>query len=105
MNTPPGDNEPIVVIDDDEAMRRACQAALSRAGYQVETYADGPSGLQRIEEVGAALLEALFAEEVDPRGGGLVEVWGGTDEGIVVCAEEMGGGGVEVGEAAAEFLV
>ena len=56
MNAPPGTDGPIIVIDDDEAMRRACQAALSRAGYQVETYADGPSGLQRIEEVGAALL-------------------------------------------------
>jgi len=50
------DDGPIIVIDDDDAMRRACQAALRRTGYQVETYADGPSGLQRIEEVGAGLL-------------------------------------------------
>ena len=47
---------PIIVIDDDEAMRRACQAALRRTGYQVETYADGPSGLARVKEVGASLL-------------------------------------------------
>ena len=37
-------------------MRRACQAALRRTGYLVETYADGPSGLKRIEDLGAGLL-------------------------------------------------
>ena len=41
---------PIIVIDDDDSMRRACEAALRRAGYQVETCADGVSGLKRIEE-------------------------------------------------------
>jgi len=46
----------IVVIDDDEAMRRACQVALRRAGYQVEAYLDGPSGLKRMEESPAAVL-------------------------------------------------
>ncbi len=52
----PGDDTPIIVIDDDETMRRACEATLRRAGYPVEAYADGPSGLKRIEEVGAGLL-------------------------------------------------
>ncbi|MCK4659196.1 MAG: hybrid sensor histidine kinase/response regulator [Phycisphaerae bacterium] len=56
MSTLAGEEAPIIVIDDDEAMRRACQAALRRTGYQVETYADGPSGLKRIEELGAGLL-------------------------------------------------
>ncbi len=56
MSASPADDGPIIVIDDDETMRRACQAALRRTGYQVETYADGPSGLKRIEEVGAGLL-------------------------------------------------
>jgi signal transduction histidine kinase len=41
----------IVVIDDDQTMRRACAAALSRVGYEVETYADGESGLKRVEEL------------------------------------------------------
>jgi len=50
------EDTPIIVIDDDEAMRRACQAALRRTGYQVETYADGPSGLRRVEEIGAGLI-------------------------------------------------
>jgi len=47
---------PIIVIDDDETMRRACGAALGRAGYQVETFADGPSGLKRIEQVRPGLI-------------------------------------------------
>ena len=56
MNIQSADEGPIIVIDDDETMRRACKAALRRTGYQVETFADGPSGLQRIEEVGAGLI-------------------------------------------------
>ena len=47
---------PIIVIDDDQTMRRACTAALERAGYKVETYADGPSGLARIEELRPGVL-------------------------------------------------
>lgn len=49
-------NGPIVVMDDDEAMRRACEATLCSAGYQVETYQDGPSGLKRVEQGGVALV-------------------------------------------------
>ena len=51
MSSPPTTSQTIIVIDDDETMRRACQAALGRAGYQVETFSDGPSGIQRIGEV------------------------------------------------------
>lgn len=47
---------PIIVMDDDQAIRRACKAALERAGYQVETYPDGRSGLQRIEDAGPGLI-------------------------------------------------
>ena len=46
----------IIVIDDDPALRRACEAALKRAGYPVETFPDGPSGLARTEELNPALL-------------------------------------------------
>jgi two-component system sensor histidine kinase/response regulator len=56
MTSPAITGGSIVVIDDDETMRRACQAALRRTGYQVETYPDGPSGLTRIEEVHPAVL-------------------------------------------------
>jgi signal transduction histidine kinase len=47
---------PIIVIDDDEALRRACHAALGRSGYRVEIFPDGPLGLKRMAEVGAGLL-------------------------------------------------
>ncbi len=50
------EGEAIIVIDDDDAMRRACQAALRRPGYRVETFADGPSGLARIEKADVGLL-------------------------------------------------
>ncbi len=50
------DDTPIIVIDDDPAMRRACEAALKRAGYKVETFPDGPSGLARIQEANPDLI-------------------------------------------------
>ncbi|MBU0639438.1 MAG: hybrid sensor histidine kinase/response regulator [Planctomycetes bacterium] len=56
MSAQPATTEPIVVIDDDETMRRACHAALRRVGYQVETYSNGPSGLERIKELKPGLL-------------------------------------------------
>jgi len=37
----------ILVIDDDEAVRRACQRILSERGYDVETVASGKAGLDR----------------------------------------------------------
>ncbi len=43
--------DPIIIIDDDQTMRRACEAALSRVGYTVETYPDGESGLKRVAEI------------------------------------------------------
>ncbi|MEW6197635.1 MAG: hybrid sensor histidine kinase/response regulator [Planctomycetota bacterium] len=51
MNPAPWPSPPIIVIDDDPTMRRACQAALERVGYTVETCPDGASGLQRVEQV------------------------------------------------------
>jgi len=56
VTTPPVDDAPIIVIDDDEAMRRACEATLRRAGHAVETFPDGPSGLQRIQKGDAGLI-------------------------------------------------
>jgi two-component system sensor histidine kinase/response regulator len=41
----------IVVIDDDDAIRLACEQALRKVGYQVTTFADGAHGL---DAVGAA---------------------------------------------------
>lgn len=56
MTAPAPADGPIIVIDDDQTMRRACEAALRRSGYQVETFADGASGLQRVEEVRPGVL-------------------------------------------------
>ncbi len=42
---------PIIVVDDDLAIRRACEAALKRAGYEVETFPDGPSGIERAGQI------------------------------------------------------
>ena len=38
----------VLVIDDDEAVRRACQRILSECGYDVETVASGKAGLDRM---------------------------------------------------------
>ena len=56
MGTEGTSKDQIIVIDDDPALRRACEAALKRAGYPVETYPDGPSGLAHIEELNPALI-------------------------------------------------
>jgi len=56
MTTAASDAGLILVIDDDAAMRRACEAALRRAGYHIETYSDGPSGLARIREQSPSVL-------------------------------------------------
>ena len=56
VSVQPIEDRPIIVIDDDVAMRRACEATLKRAGYQVETFADGQSGLKRTAEADAGLI-------------------------------------------------
>lgn len=40
--------EAVVVIDDDAAMRLACEQALSKVGYQVTAFADGAHGLEAL---------------------------------------------------------
>jgi len=40
----------LVVIDDDFAIRLACEKILARAGYRVETYEDGEAGLAAVRE-------------------------------------------------------
>ena len=48
--------ERVVVIDDDEIMLLSCGEILTRAGFKVETFANGEDGIRRIEEAPAALL-------------------------------------------------
>ncbi len=44
------ENNPILVVDDDESMRFAVSEALSRSGYQVATAANGREGLISIKQ-------------------------------------------------------
>ncbi|MCK4617958.1 hybrid sensor histidine kinase/response regulator, partial [Candidatus Aerophobetes bacterium] len=41
----------ILVIDDEETMRNACQQVLSKSGYHTETCADGADGLRKVREL------------------------------------------------------
>ena len=46
----------ILVIDDDEVTLLTCRRILEKAGYEVETFDNGPQGIQRLREVPAQLL-------------------------------------------------
>jgi signal transduction histidine kinase len=48
--------EKIVVIDDDYAMRLSCRKILSKAGFEVATFEDGLEGLEGIGRVRPALV-------------------------------------------------
>jgi len=41
----------ILVIDDEETMRNACQQVLSKNGYHTEISADGADGLRKVREI------------------------------------------------------
>ncbi len=44
------------MIDDDEIMRLSCEQILEKAGYRIETYANGHDGINRLREVRSPLL-------------------------------------------------
>jgi signal transduction histidine kinase len=46
--TEPVDDETIVVIDDDYAMRMSCRKILSKMGFRVEAFEDGAQGLEGV---------------------------------------------------------
>jgi len=50
------EEEVIVVIDDDYAMRLSCKKILSKMGFQVETFEDGARGLEGVAKLKPALL-------------------------------------------------
>lgn len=52
----PGEQEVIVVIDDDAAMRLSCRKILSKAGYEVETFEDGVQGLEGVSRLKPGLV-------------------------------------------------
>ncbi len=46
----------IFVIDDDEIIRHSCEQILQKSGYEVETFASGMEGIERLKLVRPALL-------------------------------------------------
>jgi len=46
----------IIIIDDDETMRLACEKILTKSGYAIETFPDGFSGIERIKEFRPGLI-------------------------------------------------
>ena len=50
------EQDAIVVIDDDNAMRMSCRKILAKDGFQVETFADGTDGLQGIADLKPGLI-------------------------------------------------
>jgi len=58
----------ILVVDDDEVMRDLLSRMLGRAGYAVETAADGCKALERFHE---HAIDAVVTDMAMPRMGGL----------------------------------
>ena len=56
----------ILLIDDDEAVRRSLEKILARAGHRVSTAADGAAGLRVLEEASVDLvLTDVYMPEMD----------------------------------------
>ena len=51
----PAEQETIVVIDDDYAMRLSCRKILSKMGFRVETFEDGGHGLEGVTKLKPSL--------------------------------------------------
>jgi signal transduction histidine kinase len=52
----PADQETIVVIDDDYAMRLSCRKILSKMGFRVEAFEDGAQGLEGVARLKPSLV-------------------------------------------------
>ncbi|MBN1570743.1 MAG: response regulator [Acidobacteria bacterium] len=46
----------VFVIDDDEIIRLSCEQILKKSGYEVETFASGINGIERLKQVSPPLL-------------------------------------------------
>lgn len=65
-----GEQKTVIVIDDDEGVRRSCDKILSKAGLRVELFEDGASGLEGV----AALKPDLAVVDLRMPGIGGMEV-------------------------------
>src|SRR5208283_57160 len=52
----PAEQETIVVIDDDYAMRLSCRKILSKMGFRVEAFEDGGQGLEGVTKLKPSLV-------------------------------------------------
>ena len=52
----PAEQETIVVIDDDYAMRLSCRKILSKMGFRVEAFEDGSQGLEGVSKLKPSLV-------------------------------------------------
>ena len=59
--------ETILVVDDDEEIRRVAVKILERLGYQVLDAEDAPSALKVLEEIGGDI-DLVFSDVVMPSG-------------------------------------
>jgi two-component system, cell cycle sensor histidine kinase and response regulator CckA len=64
-----GGTETILVVEDDDQLRRSAKRILEEAGYQVVTAADGHEALEVLRQQGAAI-HLVFSDLVMPRLGG-----------------------------------
>ena len=65
-----GGSETILVVEDDDQLRRSAKRILEEAGYQVITAADGLEALDVLRQAGGAPVQLVFSDLVMPRLGG-----------------------------------
>jgi len=51
-----GEDNLVVVVDDDRTIRKACEQILTKVGYRVESFEDGAAGLEYIRRVRPGLV-------------------------------------------------
>ncbi|OLD93653.1 MAG: hypothetical protein AUG79_10945 [Gemmatimonadetes bacterium 13_1_20CM_4_69_16] len=64
-----GGSETVLVVEDDDQLRRSAKRILEDAGYQVVTAADGQEALEVLRQQGPAI-HLVFSDLVMPRLGG-----------------------------------
>jgi DNA-binding NtrC family response regulator len=70
QSAPAGGTERILVVDDEDGIRRSAVRVLTGAGYTVEEAADGERALALLDN-GAAPFDLMITDLVMPRMGGL----------------------------------
>jgi two-component system, cell cycle sensor histidine kinase and response regulator CckA len=70
LAAPVGGAERILIVDDEDGIRRSAVRVLTRAGYAVEEAANGESALELLSSVGSSF-DLMLTDLVMPRLGGL----------------------------------